>query len=237
MEKRPCGGASALVVEQGCPPSLGDAPTSPRDYFIATALTCRRSVTPASVLRTPSWTSVVMPSALACEHLGHAAPRLNEALDLVADDEQLVNARAASVPRAIAPRAALAARQHEVVGVSMIEGLERLLAVRVGQLLVLRALGMVGLPAPLADALDESLREDPEQRVGEVEGIEPHVEETHDGLDRAVGVERREDEMAGERRLDARVRGLLVAHLAHHDDVWVRVQEGRHVVGEREIEL
>src|SRR5262249_31602537 len=97
------------------------------------------------------------------EHLGHAAPRLDEAFDLVADDEQLVDARAASVPRAIAPRAALAARQHEVVGVSKTEGLERLLAVGVGQLLVLRALGMVGLPAPLADAFDESLREDPEQ--------------------------------------------------------------------------
>src|SRR5262245_4242302 len=36
-----------------------------RDYLIATALTWRKSVSPPSVLRMPSCTSVVMPSALA----------------------------------------------------------------------------------------------------------------------------------------------------------------------------
>ena len=62
------------------------------DYLIATALTCLKSVRPSSDLRTPSCTSVVMPSSLATlHHLGHARLRLDEPLHLVGGDQQLVD--------------------------------------------------------------------------------------------------------------------------------------------------
>ena len=54
---------------------------------------------------------------------------------------------------------------------------------------------------------------------------------------RVVGVQRREHQVAGERRLDRHVGGLEVADLAHHDDVRVLAQERAHARGEGEVDL
>ena len=52
-----------------------------------------------------------------------------------------------------------------------------------------------------------------------------------------VGVQRREHEVAGQRRLDGDLRGLEVADLADHDDVGVLPQDRAQRVGEGEADL
>ena len=49
---------------------------------------------------------------------------------------------------------------------------------------------------------------------------------------RVVGVQRREDQVAGERRLDRHLGGLQVADLAHHDDVGILAHQRTQAGGE-----
>jgi hypothetical protein len=74
----------------------------------------------------------------------------------------------------------------------------------------------------------QALRQDAEQGVGEVERVHAHVQQAGDGFGRAVGVQRGEHQVAGQRGFDAHADGFLVAHLADHDDVRVGAQEGAH---------
>ena len=54
------------------------------------------------------------------------------------------------------------------------------------------------------------------------------------GARRVVGVQRREHEVAGERRLDGDLRRLAVADLADHDDVGVGAHHRAQAGGERQ---
>ena len=77
----------------------------------------------------------------------------------------------------------------------------------------------------------------PRSASAKLNGIDVHVEETRDRLRRRVRVQRREDQVAGERRLDADRRRLVVAHLADHDHVGIGAQERAHRRGEGEVDL
>jgi len=57
------------------------------------------------------------------------------------------------------------------------------------------------------------------------EGLDLHLDEAGDRARRVVGVDGREHEVAGERRVDRDLRRLLVADLADHDDVRVLPEE------------
>ena len=96
---------------------------------------------------------------------------------------------------------------------------------------------MVGLLALLAEGPDETLGEDAEESIGEIERVDPHVQEADDGFRGAVRVERAENEMARQRRLDAGLGRFKIAHLAHHDHVRIRPEEGAHGGGEVEADL
>src|SRR2546428_693286 len=171
------------------------------------------------------------------QHLGDARLGLDEPLHLVGGEEELVNGRAPPVTALGATHAALAPVEDERLVVRVAELRERVLPVRLRELVELGAVRTVFGPALPAEPLHEPLGEDAQEGVGEVEGIEPHVEETNDRLHGAVRVERAEHEVAGERRLDAGRGRLLVTHLTDHDDVRVRAQEGAHGLGEREADL
>ena len=86
--------------------------------------------------------------------------------------------------------------------------------------------------AGLADAARQPLGHDDVARGGDQERLDAHVEQTADGAGGVVGVERGEDEVAGEGGLDRDLGRLVVADLAHHDDVRVLPQEGAQGRGE-----
>ena len=60
----------------------------------------------------------------------------------------------------------------------------------------------VGLLAPLAQPACEALGEDAVDRRPDQERLDAHLDEAGDGAGCVVGVQRREDQVAGERRLD-----------------------------------
>src|SRR2546427_8758599 len=93
-------------------------------------------------------------------------------------------------------------------------------------------------PAALrAHLAHQALGEHPEQRGGEQVVLHPHLEETRHGARRVVGVQGREDEAAGERRLDRDLGRLGVADLAHHDDIGVLADDRAQPVREGEPDL
>ena len=79
-----------------------------------------------------------------------------------------------------------------------------------------------------AQALGKALRQYAQQRIGEIKWIHPHIQQTDDRFRRAVGVQGGKHQVAGERRLDTGGHGLLVAHLADHDDVGIGAQKCFH---------
>src|SRR5207245_7382107 len=99
----------------------------------------------------------------------------------------------------VAVAAALAAEENEVVVVLDAELRRLLLAaegvLQLGELVLVRVVLLLALGA---DPLDEALGQHGQERVGEVERIEPHVEEPDHGLDGAVRMKSTEDEMSGQ---------------------------------------
>jgi hypothetical protein len=89
----------------------------------------------------------------------------------------------------------------------------------------------------LADPAEQPLGRDHVQRRRHVERLQPHVDHARDGGRRVVGVQRREQEVAGERRLDGDPARLDVPDLTHHDDVGVLAQERLQRGGERHPDL
>ena len=87
-----------------------------------------------------------------------------------------------------------------------------------GQQLGLRSRGHLAHHAELAH---EALRQHAEQRRREQIVLDAHLEQAGDGARRVVGVQRREHEVTGERRLDRDLGGLGVADLTDHDDVGI----------------
>ena len=55
-----------------------------------------------------------------------------------------------------------------------------------------------------AQALGQTLRENTQQRISEVERIHAHVKQAHDGFRRAIGMQRGKHQVPRERRLNAR---------------------------------
>src|SRR5690606_32724495 len=74
-------------------------------------------------------------------------------------------------------------------------------------------------------------------RRRDVEGLEPHVDQTRDRGGRVVRVQRGEHEVAGERRLDGDGSRFQVTDLTDHDDVRVLAQEGAQRRGEVQTDL
>src|SRR5215212_2853897 len=75
--------------------------------------------------------------------------------------------------------------------------------------------------AGTADPAHETLAHDADHRGGDEERLDPEVEEALDGSGSVGRVQRRQDEVARQRRLDADPRGLDVAHLADEDHIGV----------------
>ena len=68
------------------------------------------------------------------------------------------------------------------------------------------------------------MRHDAAQRGGDLVWLDADVDETRDRIGGVVGMERRQHEVSGERRLHRDLRRLLVADFADEDDVRVLAQ-------------
>ena len=89
-----------------------------------------------------------------------------------------------------------------------------------------RRVGAFGLFAVRAHQPHEPLRHDTVERRDEVMDVDAHVRETTDDIEGVVGVNGREHEVAGERRLHGDLGRFRVADLADHDLVRVVAQDG-----------
>ena len=88
----------------------------------------------------------------------------------------------------------------------------------------------IGIPhgplAVLAVEADQALRENAVQRGDEVIGLDADVQEAAEHVDHVIGVDRGEDQVAGERRVDGDLRGFLIADFADHDLIGIVTQDG-----------
>src|SRR5215468_7901512 len=82
-------------------------------------------------------------------------------------------------------------------------------------------LRLVGGAAGPTHAAHEALGEDAVEHGGHQIRFRAHVLQPRDGAGRIVGVQRGEDEVAGERSLDGDLRRLEVPDLTDHDDVGI----------------
>ena len=146
--------------------------------------------------------------------------------DVVVDEHQLEDPLAPPVAGVVAAGAALRRDRSE-----------RPFRRAQADLPLLLGAGFVGLAAILAQDAHQALGDDGDQRGTDQEGLHPHVDQSRDGARRVVGVERREDQVAGERGLDRDLGGLQVADLAHQDHVGVLPQHRAQGVGEAETDL
>src|SRR6185503_9162478 len=147
--------------------------------------------------------------------------------DLGPQDHHLVYADAAGVARAVAFFAASPA--VKLRHVRKLPGKE----------LACEALGLrrgqrIRFFAMAADAAHEALAYSHVHRRGDEVGVDSHIKEARQRRRGVTRVERREDEVARERRVDGNRGGLAVADLADHDDVRVLAQDRAQPRAERE---
>src|SRR5512133_1256946 len=155
----------------------------------------------------------------------------DELPDVVVDEHQLVDPGAPLVAGPLAGGAA-----DGPVEVGRVAGPLEDLRGEAGLLALLRRRD-VGLLALLAEDTDEPLGEDAAEGRGDEEGLHAHLDEARDGAGGVVGVDRGEDEVAGQRGLDRDLGRLEVADLADHDDVGVLPEERPQPVREGELDL
>ncbi len=84
-----------------------------------------------------------------------------------------------------------------------------------------------------ANATDEPLGQDHVQGGADQIRLDPHVDQPRDGRASVVGMERAEDQVAGQGSLNRGTRGFLVANFADHDDVRILPQQSSQRLRER----
>jgi hypothetical protein len=97
--------------------------------------------------------------------------------------------------------------------------------------------GGVGLEAVPADTADEALGDGADEGGADEEGFDAHFEEPGNGGDAVVGMEGREDEVAGLGGADGYFGGFGIADFADEDDIGVMTEDGAEAAGEGEADI
>src|SRR6266403_1059567 len=95
----------------------------------------------------------------------------------------------------------------------------------------------IGLLAVRTQLADQALRQYSEQRGGEQERLDPHVDQSRDGRGRIVRMQGGEHQVTGERRLHRDLGGLQVPDLADHHDVRILPQDRAQRPRKRHLDL
>src|SRR3989344_3376327 len=83
-----------------------------------------------------------------------------------------------------------------------------------------------GLPCSGTELAHQPLADDRDKGRGDQIRVDAHINEARDSAGRGIGVNRREDEVAGQGRLGRKLSGLFITNLSHHDDVRVLAKYG-----------
>src|SRR5262249_10119816 len=150
-------------------------------------------------------------------HLRNPRPLLNQVLDLRRRHQQLVQPHPPPIPPPAAPRTPPPPIPPPPPRPP--QRVKRRRPIGLPQLLPLRRTRRGRDLARLAQRPRQPLRQHPQQRIGKVERVEPHVQQPRQRLRRTVGVQRAEHQMPRQRCFNPRVRRLRIAHLPHHNDV------------------
>ncbi|OQB89600.1 MAG: hypothetical protein BWX86_02420 [Verrucomicrobia bacterium ADurb.Bin122] len=102
---------------------------------------------------------------------------------------------------------------------------------------LLATLRHVGLLAVFADAAEQTLRADGDERGRDVKRLHAHLGDAGNGRRGVVGVERRDEKVACQRSFDGDLGRLLVADFADEDHVGVHAQVATERAGKREPDL
>ena len=94
---------------------------------------------------------------------------------------------------------------------------------------------VAGADAGGADAAEEALGEDSQERAGDEVGFDADVEQAGDCTGGVVGVEGGEDEVACEGCLDGELCGFGIADFADEDDIGVLAEQRAETCGEGDI--
>ena len=87
------------------------------------------------------------------------------------------------------------------------------------------SVGCIWPLARRAKQADQPLREHAVERRHKVVRLDAHVKKAADDVDNVVGVDGGENKVAGERRLDGDLSGLLVTNFTDHDLVRIVTQD------------
>ncbi len=79
---------------------------------------------------------------------------------------------------------------------------------------------------------DQTLGQNAVDRRGDQVAFDAHVQQTGNTRRRAVGVQRREHQVTGQRGLNGDTAGFQVTHLTDHDDIRVLTHDGAQCPGE-----
>ena len=174
-------------------------------------------VSPSKMLRKPSSRKVTMPSSTAfCRTTTVGRALVDERADGVADDEQLKNALAALVTGVVAGRNSRGHNETPCRPDRAAKGSSSANCCSVGSNGVRQFLQMVRTSRWPSTAISvEEIRN----------GSTPMSTRRVTAPGRIVGVQRAQDQVARQRRLNGNLRRFQVAHFPHHDDVRVLAQK------------
>src|SRR5216683_914695 len=148
----------------------------------------------------------------------------DQALELLAHGQHFENPDAVVVAGLIAPPAALPLVKLLRDGKSQRRGKLRLLGRR-----------RVRRPAAVTDLTYETLGNDRDHRRGDQKAFDAHVDEAKQGARRVGGVQRREHQVTGQRRLHGDLSGLAIPDLTDQDDVRILAQNRAQAVGKTDV--
>src|SRR5216684_717438 len=148
----------------------------------------------------------------------------DQALELLGHGQHFEHSDAVVVAGLIAPPAAL----------TFVKLLRNRQSQRRGELRFLRS-RRVRRPAAVTDLTYETLGNDRDHRRSDQKAFDAHVDEAEQGARRVGGVQRREHQVTGQRRLHGDLSGLAIADLADQDDVRVLAQNRPQAVGKTDV--
>ena len=174
--------------------------------------------------------------------LGDLGTALHQCLDVCVGNQQLIKTDSSLVAHVITVWATLCNVQDDIaLGVGILPaprrkhrsgGDRRAIAILGEHQPRLGFRQNMGLLTGVAKPPRQTLRKDARQAIGKIEGVQTQIEQAHDGLGGAIGMQGGEHHVAGQRGLNCDLGGLGIAYLSDHDHIRISPQKAAQGGGE-----